>query len=474
MTDVRHNDVPTSSAPATGLKRNLQNRHIQMIALGGAIGTGLFYGSASSAQIAGPAVLLAYAIGGAAIFLIMRALGEMSVHTPVSGAFSYYASENWGRFAGFFSGWNYWFNYIFVSMAELSVVGIYVNYWFPTVHPGITAAVFLVIITAINLINVKAYGEFEFWFAIIKVVAIVAMIVLGLLLIVGIGGQPVGISNLWANGGFMPTGLWGMLSALVVVMFAFGGVELIGITAGEADNPQRTIPKAINQVVYRILIFYIGALFVVFSLVPWNQLDDKHSPFVLIFDKLGIPAAAGILNVVVLTAAVSAYNSGLYSNGRMLYSLALRGDAPRALAKLNKSGSPYVGILVSSAVTALAVVLVFIDPAKVFSTLVPVALMAGIFNWVMILITQIFFRKRIGAANVAKLGFKMPFFPIANYVVLAFLAFVVFIMTTQESSRLTPLYGLIWVAIVGIGYLVRNALAKGHRVVDEADVVEKH
>lgn len=320
----------------------------------------------------------------------------------------------------------------------------------------------------------KAYGEFEFWFAIIKVVAIVAMIVLGLLLIVGIGGQPVGISNLWANGGFMPTGLWGMLSALVVVMFAFGGVELIGITAGEADNPQRTIPKAINQVVYRILIFYIGALFVVFSLVPWNQLDDKHSPFVLIFDKLGIPAAAGILNVVVLTAAVSAYNSGLYSNGRMLYSLALRGDAPRALAKLNKSGSPYVGILVSSAVTALAVVLVFIDPAKVFSTLVPVALMAGIFNWAMILITQIFFRKRIGAANVAKLGFKMPFFPIANYVVLAFLAFVVFIMTTQESSRLTPLYGLIWVAIVGIGYLVRNALAKGHRVVDEADVVEKH
>jgi len=177
---------------------------------------------------------------------------------------------------------------------------------------------------------------------------------------------------------------------------------------------------------------------------------------------------------VVLTAAVSAYNSGLYSNGRMLYSLALRGDAPRALAKLNKSGSPYVGILVSSAVTALAVVLVFIDPAKVFSTLVPVALMAGIFNWAMILITQIFFRKRIGAANVAKLGFKMPFFPIANYVVLAFLAFVVFIMTTQESSRLTPLYGLIWVAIVGIGYLVRNALAKGHRVVDEADVVEKH
>ena len=226
------------------------------------------------------------------------------------------------------------------------------------------------------------------------------------------------------------------------------------------SSARTTIPKAINQVVYRILIFYIGALFVIFALVPWDQLDNKTSPFVLIFDKLGIPAAAGILNVVVLTAAVSAYNSGLYSNGRMLYSLALRGDAPRFLATVNKSGSPYVGVLVSSLVTALAVVLVFVMPDKVFSILVPVALMAGIFNWAMILITQIKFRRRIGPDGVAALGFRMPFFPVANYIVLAFLAFVVFVMTTQESSRLTPLYGLIWIGIVAIGYAVRNATAK--------------
>lgn len=447
--------LPPEQVGTPGLRRNLQNRHIQMIALGGAIGTGLFYGSAGSAMIAGPSVLLTYALGGLAIFLIMRALGEMSWHTPVSGAFSYYATQNWGRFPGFFSGWNYWFNYIFVSMAELSVVGIYVNYWLPEVHPGVTAAVFLVVITAINLINVKAYGEFEFWFAIIKVVAIIAMIVLGLFLIFGGRGEATGVSNLWAHGGFLPNGVWGMLSALVVVMFAFGGVELIGITAGEADNPRKTIPRAINQVVYRILIFYIGALFVVFCLVPWNQLDDQHSPFVLIFDKLGIPAAAAILNVVVLTAAVSAYNSGLYSNGRMLYSLALRGDAPQFLTRLNKSGSPYVGVIVSSAVTALAVILVFILGEQVFMLLVPVALMAGIFNWAMILITQIKFRRRIGPEGVAQLGFRMPFFPYANYFVLAFLAFVVFVMTTQPSSRFTPLYGLAWIGIVGIGYLVR-------------------
>lgn len=430
-----------------------------MIALGGAIGTGLFYGSTESAQIAGPGVLLAYALGGVAIYLIMRALGEMSVHTPVSGAFSQYATENWGRFAGFFSGWNYWFNYIFVSMAELSVVGLYVNYWLPAVPPGVTAATCLVAITAINLIDVKAYGEFEFWFALVKVVAIVAMIVLGLALIVGVAGPTIGIANLWVNGGFLPHGTWGVLSSLVVVMFAFGGVELIGITAGEADDPGATIPRAINQVVYRILVFYLGALFVVFSLVPWNQLDDKHSPFVWIFDQLQVPAAATILNVVVLTAAVSAYNSGLYSNGRMLYSLALRGDAPRFLARVNRSGSPYVGVLVSSAVTALAVVLVFVMGSQVFATLVPVALMAGIFNWAMILITQIRFRRRLGPDAAARLGFRMPFFPVANYVVLAFLGFVVFVMTTQPTSRLTPLYGLGWVALVGVGYLARNALA---------------
>lgn len=442
-----------------------------MIALGGAIGTGLFYGAASSAQMAGPSVLLTYALGGLAIFLIMRALGEMSWHTPVSGAFSYYATENWGRFPGFFSGWNYWFNYIFVSMAELSVVGIYVNYWFPDIPPGVSAAFFLIVITLINLTDVKAYGEFEFWFAIIKVVAIIAMIVLGLALIFGLGGgNAIGVSNLWSQGGFMPNGSWGMLSALVVVMFAFGGVELIGITAGEVDDPRTTIPKAINQVVYRILIFYIGALFVVFALVPWNQLDNQHSPFVLIFDKLGIPAAAGILNVVVLTAAVSAYNSGLYSNGRMLYSLALRGDAPRFLGRLNRKGAPQAGVLLSSLVTAFAVVLVFLIPEQVFSLLVPMALMSAIFNWSMILITQILFRRRIGPQEAARLGFRMPFFPVANYIVLAFLAFVVFVMTTQESSRLTPLYGLAWVAIVAIGYVLRNRLgAPGSRARDESE-----
>ena len=455
-------DEPSPEAAEGGLRRGLKNRHIQMIALGGAIGTGLFYGSASSIGMAGPSITLAYLIGGAVIFLIMRALGEMSWHTPVSGAFSHYAFENWGPFAGFFSGWNYWFNYIAVSMAELAVVGIYVNYWLPDVPSWVSAAVFLVLITAVNLINVKAYGEFEFWFAIIKVVAIIAMIGFGAFMVftgLGNGGQATGISNLWEHGGYFPNGIWGMLTALVVVMFSFGGVELIGITAGEADNPRKTIPKAINQVVYRILIFYVGAIFIMLCIFPWNQIGQDGSPFVIIFDRIGVAGAATLLNVVVLTAAVSAYNSGLYSNGRMLYSLARQGNAPKYLKKVNSSGSPFAGVLTSSAVTAVAVVLNFLFPGKVFLYLISVALIAGIFNWTMVVITQMKFRRRIGATEVEKLGFKMPFYPVGNYIVLTFLAGVVILMAFLPDFRYALYVGPVWVGILYVAYRLKSRRA---------------
>ena len=452
-------DQGTGALADGGLHRGLKNRHIQMIALGGAIGTGLFYGSATSISMAGPSIVLSYLIGGAVIFLIMRALGEMSVHTPVSGAFSHYAFKNWGPFAGFFSGWNYWFNYIAVSMAELAVVGIYVNFWMPGVPTWVSAAIFLVLITALNLTNVKAYGECEFWFAIIKVVAIIAMIGLGAWIVFfGAGNvHATGISNLWAHNGFFPHGIWGMITALVVVMFSFGGVELIGITAGEADNPRKSIPKAINQVVYRILIFYVGAIFVILCIFPWSGISTAGSPFVIIFERIGIAGAATLLNVVVLTAAVSAYNSGLYSNGRMLYSLSRQGDAPAYLSKLNKRGSPYAGVLTSSAVTAVAVVLNFLFPGKVFLYLISVALIAGIFNWSMVLITQIKFRRRIGAAEVDKLTFKMPFFPVANYVVLAFLAGVVVLMGFLPDFRYALYVGPLWVAILYVAYRIKTS-----------------
>ena len=435
----------------TGLRRSLKNRHIQMIALGGAIGTGLFYGSGESISQAGPAILLCYIVGGAVIYMVMRALGEMSVDTPTSGAFSFYAYKYWSPRAGFISGWNYWFNYIAVSMAELTVVGKYIQFWLPSVPEWVTAAACLVIITALNLISVKAYGESEFWFAIVKVIAIIAMIVFGLVIIVtgwGNAGTPMGLSNLWSHGGFFPTGLYGMLMGLVVVMFSFGGVELIGIAAGEADNPRKTIPKAINQVVFRILIFYVGAVFVMLALFPWDQLGTGESPFVTIFNKIGIPAAATILNIVVLTAAISAYNSGLYSNGRMLYSLARQGNAPKVLAKVNRFGAPHVGVLASSAVTVVAVVLTFAFPDTVFLYIISIALISGIINWTMIIVTNLKFRRHIGADAVSKLDFKMPGHPVSGYVVLAFLALVVVLMAFMPSYRIALIIGPIWLAVL--------------------------
>lgn len=462
-------DNPRAEEPED-LHRGLKNRHIQLIALGGAIGTGLFYGAGESISMAGPAVLLCYLVGGAVIFLIMRALGEMSVDTPVSGAFSYYAYRNWGDFPGFLSGWNYWFNYIAVSMAELVVVGAYVQYWFPSVPLWLSSLVFLVLITAVNLISVRAYGEFEFWFAIIKVLAICAMIVFGLCIILfgwGNGGDPTGINNLWEQGGFMPNGLAGMATAVVVVMFSFGGVELIGITAGEADDPKRSIPKAINQVVYRILIFYAGAIFVMVAIFPWNRLGGNESPFVTIFDRLGIAGAATILNVVVLTAALSAYNSGLYANGRMLYALSRQGNAPKAFSRLNAAGSPWVGVLVSSGVTALAVLLNYVMPGKVFLYVVSVALIAGIFNWSMIMITQMKFRKRLGS-NAATLQFRMPLFPIANIVVLIFLAAVAVGMYFNENYRIAVFIGPIWIAILAVAfYFKKKAQGPQEHVLEE-------
>ncbi|TGE33530.1 amino acid permease [Desulfosporosinus sp. Sb-LF] len=450
MTDIERPDE---------LQRTLKNRHIQMIALGGAIGTGLFYGSGTTIKLVGPGISLSYIIGGIAVFFIMRALGEMSVDEPVSGSFSHYAYRYWGDFAGFFSGWNYWFCYVVVSMAELTAVGAYINYWFPSVPTWLSALMFLIFITIVNLINVKTFGELEFWFSFIKVVAIIAMILFGLLIIffgIGNNGQPIGLSNLWAHGGYLPNGLWGLLLSLVIVMFSFGGVELIGITAGEADNPRVSIPKAINQVVWRILIFYVGALLILTIIYPWNLVGTTGSPFVEIFSKIGIPAAAGILNVVVLTAALSTYNSGLYSNGRMLHSLALHGSAPKMFAHLSKTGTPVNGIVFSSALTLIAVALNFLVPGKVFLYLLSVATIAVIFNWIMILITHLKFRRsKQEIGEVEKLNFKLPLYPISNYITLAFLVMVIALMAYLPDMVYALYIGPIWILIIFIGYKLR-------------------
>lgn len=438
------------------MKRGLKNRHLQMIALGGAIGTGLFYGSASTIALAGPAVMLSYLIGGVVIFFIMRMLGEMAVDEPVSGSFSYYATKYWGKFPGFLSGWNYWFNYVLVSMAELTAVGIYMQFWYPDMPQWIAALVCLVVITAVNLINVRLYGEFEFWMALVKISAIVLMIVLGLCLLFG-SGQPFpdNISNIWQNGGFMPNGWWGLALSITVVMFSFGGIELIGITAGEAENPDHTIPKAINQVIWRILIFYVGTMAVLMALWPWNKVGMEASPFVQIFSNVGVPAAAHILNFVVLTAAVSVYNSAIYSNSRMLYGLAMKNEAPEFFGKLSKRGVPVNGIFVSSGITLLCVALNYFFPGKVFMVLMSVATIAATISWMTITITHLKFRAKCLAQGKAT-KFKSPFYPVINYICMAFLLAVWGFMTQIEDMKLAVIILPIWLLLLWLGYKIKG------------------
>src|SRR5579862_4699002 len=286
----------------TDLSRSLQNRHIQLIAFGGTIGVGLFLGSAKAISRAGPGLLLAYAVGGIAIFFIMRALGELLTYRPVAGSFATYADEFCGPLPGFITGWSYWFAWVATVMAEITAIGVYVRFWLPEVPQWLPPLVALAVLYGVNLLAVRVFGELEFWFALIKVVTIVGLILAGLGVIffhVGTLGATASFSNLWSHGGFLPGGILPVLLTLQIVMFAYEGVELVGVTAGEAQNPAVVLPKATNGIIVRILIFYIGALLVIMSLVPWTQLDPNVSPFVFVFGQLGLPGAATIINLVV-------------------------------------------------------------------------------------------------------------------------------------------------------------------------------
>ena len=434
----------------TELQRGLKNRHIQLIAMGGAIGTGLFLGSAHVIQSAGPSIILGYAIGGFIAFLIMRQLGEMIVHEPVAGSFSHFAYKYWGKFPGFLTGWNYWILYILVAMTELTAVAKYINYWWPHIPAWASVLFFFIIITLVNLGNVKFYGESEFWLSIIKVAAVVSMIIFGIfLLFTADANSTASFSNLWTHGGFFPNGFEGLFFMLAFLMFAFGGIELIGMAAAEADNPKKTIPKAINQVVFRILIFYVGSLTILLSLVPWNQLElgglDK-SPFVMIFSQLGINWAAHLLNFIILTAALSVYNSGMYANSRMLYSLAKQGNAPKVFAKVNKQGVPIPAVLLSAALIFGCVLLNYFVPEKALSNLIYIVVGALVLNWAMITLTHLQFRRAKRILNF-KTSYTALWSPISNYIVLIFIALILFIMW-KEGLMGAVIMIPIWITFV--------------------------
>ena len=440
----------------TDLSRNLRDRHIQLIALGGTIGVGLFLGSAKSIHKAGPGLLLAYAIGGIAIFLIMRALGELLTYRPVAGSFAVYADEFCGPFAGFITGWSYWFMWVVTAMAELTAIGVYVRFWFPHIPQWLPGLVALVALYGANRLAVRVFGELEFWFALIKVITIVGLIVGGLFVIffhVGDFGATASFSNLWTHGGFLPFGILGVLLTLQMVTFAYQGVELIGVTAGEAENPEVVLPKATNGITFRILIFYIGALVVIMSLVPWTELSPDTSPFVYVFEKMNVPAAAAIINLVVITAATSSCNSGIFSTGRMLYSLAQRGQAPRSLARLSADHVPTNGINVSAAVMLIGVALNYAVPEKAFIWITSISTVGTLWTWGVIMISHRNYRLAVAAGRVRAASFRMPGAPYANWLVIVFLLAVTAMLSLDDDNRVALYVAPFWFGLLGLGYM---------------------
>ncbi|WP_241645382.1 proline-specific permease ProY [Rosenbergiella metrosideri] len=437
------------------LKRGLSIRHIRFMALGSAIGTGLFYGSADAIRMAGPSVLLAYIIGGLVAYIIMRALGEMSVNNPSASSFSRYANDYLGTWAGYLTGWTYCFEILIVGIADVTAFGVYMGVWFPEVPHWIWVLSVVFIIGAINMMSVKTFGEVEFWFSFFKIATITLMIIAGFGMIIwgiGNGGQPTGISNLWTHGGFFAHGLVGMLLSLQMVMFAYGGIEIIGITAGEAENPEKSIPKAINSVPWRILVFYVATLFVIMAIYPWNQVGTQGSPFVLTFQHLGIAAAASILNFVVITASLSAINSDIFGVGRMLHGLAEQGQAPAIFRKVSSRGAPAVTVIVMMVALLIAVLLNYLMPEKVFLVIASLATFATVWVWIMILLSQIASRIKMGKEAAKSLKFALPGGVVLSSIAVIFLVFIIALIGYFPDTRLSLYAGAVWVVLLLLGY----------------------
>ncbi|SCM71656.1 amino acid permease [uncultured Desulfovibrio sp.] len=462
MSDLQKSD--------TSLQRGLKNRHIQLIALGGAVGTGLFLGIGGAIFSAGPSVLLGYAIAGLLVFLIVRHLGDMVTEEPVAGSFSYFAYKYWGDFPGFLSGWNYWILYVMVGISELTAAAAYMQYWYPGLETWKTTLFFFVAINLINLATVKAFGEMEFWFALIKILAICGMIAIGgyILLLQPDLVPGATVRNLWmpptvgahagdpAYGGFFPKGIGGLILAVPIIMFAFGGLELVGITAAEADDPKKVIPKAINQVIYRILIFYIGTVGILLSLYHWSSLHATDSPFVIIFSKIGFKNVAHVLNFVVLTAALSVYNSAVYCTSRMLYGLALQKNAPAFFARTDKRGVPYAAMLLAGVVTFCVVPLNYFMPSWIdaFHTAMSVVVSALVINWAMISLAHLFFRRKMDKEGI-KTSFPAILYPYSNYFCLLAVIVVLSIMATPQMGMRSAVIAVpIWIALVYVGYRI--------------------
>ncbi len=444
------------------LSRGLKNRHVQLLAIGGAIGTGLFLGSGRSIHLAGPSILFAYMITGAICFFVMRALGELLLSNLQYRSFVDFVREYLGNGAAFITGWTYWFCWISLAMADVTAAGLYIQYWFPDIAQWVPSLIILIILLLMNLTAVKLFGEMEFWFALIKVIAIVSLIAIGLIMVFKVFSTDVGVSsftNLWTHGGWFPNGAGGFVLSFQMVVFAFTGIELVGLTAGETENPEHVIPQAINNIPIRIILFYIGALFVIMSIYPWNSISPDKSPFVQVFAAVGIGAAATIVNFVVLTSAASACNSGIFSTSRMVYSLAKENNAPAAMRNLTVNHVPANATIFSAIVILISVILNYIMPEGVFVLITSISTFCFIFIWAMIVICHLKYRKK-NPALAAKSKFKMPLYPVINYIILAFFAFVLVVLAFNEETRVALFVTPVWFMALGVIYKIMKVKEK--------------
>ncbi|MFG2859395.1 amino acid permease [Streptomyces sioyaensis] len=453
----------------SGLQSGLKNRHLSMIAVGGVIGAGLFVGSASGIAAAGPGILLSYALVGALVVFVMRMLGEMAAANPTSGSFSAYADRALGRWAGFSIGWLYWFFWVVVLAVEATAGAAILTSWVPAVPQWAWALIVMIVLTATNLASVSSFGEFEFWFAGIKVVAIAAFIVLGGLAIFGVlpgtHHAATGFGNLTSHGGFLPHGPSAILTGVLMVVFSFMGSEIVTLAAGESEDPERAVTKATKSVIWRVGIFYLGSILVVVSLLPWNSpAIAKKGSYVAALDSIGIPHAGQIMNVIVLTAVLSCLNSGLYTASRMAFSLGQRGDAPKAFARTNSRGVPQAAILASVLFGFIAVGFNYLWPTTVFQFLLNSSGAVALFVWLVICFSQLRMRGIIQRESPEKLIVRMWLFPYLTWATIAMISFVLVYMLTDDSEgggRIQVLLSLlIAVLVVGIS-LVRDRLGRG-------------
>ncbi|MBO1042010.1 amino acid permease [Brucella pituitosa] len=457
--------VDNNREEETHLARNLSNRHLQLIAIGGAIGTGLFMGSGKTISLAGPSILLVYAIIGFMLFFVMRALGEILLSNLEYRSFADFAGDYLGPWAQFFTGWTYWLCWIVTGIADVVAVSGYVSFWYPELALWVPALGLIGVLLLLNLPNVRNFGEIEFWFALIKIIAIVALIIAGVYMLSTSfmlpNGTRASVEHLWAHGGFFPNGFFGFVAGFQIAVFAFVGIELVGTAAAETENPMRNLPKAINSIPIRVVLFYVGALFVIITVIPWDQVDPNSSPFVAMFSLAGLGIAAHVVNFVVLTSATSSANSGIYSTSRMIYGLATSRLAPQTLGKLNSRKVPVNALFFSCIFLLAGVVLLYAGQSiiEAFTIVTTISALLFIFIWSIILASYIQYRRKRPDLHEQS-TFKLPGGRASVVMVFAFFAFILWALAQEPDTAVALKVTPVWFVLLGIVYLTIRSKRK--------------